>query len=225
VTCSPRSRSLRRSVCRAIQQAGGLPLLLPVTGDEEALRSCLDAIDGLLLTGGVDIAPARYGRPPHPTEEVDLDRDAAELPLIEEAIRRDMPILGICRGVQALNVALGGTLYQDLPTELPSRIRHQQTKAGIARDAFSHSVTIEPRSRLRAIAGADSIQTNSMHHQALRDVAEALRVTARAEDGVIEAAEAPDARFVVAVQFHPEETAAHDEVSRRLFEDFVASLR
>jgi putative glutamine amidotransferase len=217
-------QALNRAYVRAVEQAGGIPIALPVTGDEELLHRCLEIVGGLLLTGGVDVAPAHYGRPPHPAEEVDPDRDAAELPLIREAVRRDMPIFAICRGIQALNVALGGSLYQDLPSEWPSEICHQQTQQGIARSAFSHAVTIEADSRLRSIAGADTIRTNSMHHQALRDVAAMLRVTAHAPDGVIEAAEAPDARYVVAVQFHPEETAPHDEVSRRLFEDFVAAL-
>ena len=182
-------------------------------------------LDGLLLSGGVDVAPERYGQEPHPKlGQVDYDRDALEMPLIAQALQQDMPIFAICRGIQSLNVAMGGTLYQDLPSEYPSELVHQQSLRKIPRNQFSHAIQIEPDSRLGSIAGADEMRTNSFHHQALRDVAKGLVVTAHAPDGVIEAAESPTHRYVVAVQFHPEETAPNDEKSRRLFEAFVAAL-
>jgi putative glutamine amidotransferase len=216
---------LGRAYVRAIEQAGGIPIILPVTREPETLNRYLGLIDGLLLSGGVDIDPRHYGQEPHPRlEEVDADRDATELPLTREALAQDMPLFAICRGIQTLNVALGGTLYQDIPSQYPTTLRHQQRHDNIPRSQPVHPVRILPETRLRAIVGADTIQTNSLHHQALRDVAEGLVVTARAEDGIIEAVELPGRRYVVAVQFHPEETAPHDEKARRLFEAFVEAL-
>jgi putative glutamine amidotransferase len=143
---------------------------------------------------------------------------------LKRALVQNMPIFGICRGIQTLNVALGGTLYQDIPDQAPSSIHHQQSDVKIPRKDFSHSIRIEDGSRLRSIVGKGEIQTNSFHHQALKSVAPGLVVTAHAPDGIIEAVEAPDHRYLVAVQFHPEETAPHDEYSRRLFESFVQAL-
>jgi putative glutamine amidotransferase len=135
-----------------------------------------------------------------------------------------MPVVAICRGIQSLNIALGGTLYQDIPSQTPSAIHHQQSDVGIPRNTTSHSVRIEPDSRLRYIVGVDEMQTNSFHHQSLKQVADGLVVTAVAPDGIIEAAESPAHRYVVAVQFHPEETAPNDLHSRQLFEAFIAAL-
>ncbi len=221
---SPR-QSLNRPYVWAVERAGGVPIILPVTTEPEVIARYLGVVDGLLLSGGVDLAPACYGQEPHPRlGEVDLDRDATELPLVREALAQDVPIFAICRGIQTLNVALGGTLYQDLPSEFPSDIAHQQSELKLARDRFSHSIRIQPGSRLHAIVGAEEMQTNSFHHQALREVAKELIVTAKAPDGVIEAAEIPDRRYVLAVQFHPEETAPHDPKSQRLFDAFVTAL-
>jgi putative glutamine amidotransferase len=220
-----RRQALSVAYSQAVERAGGVPILLPVMTEPEVTARYLDVLDGLLLSGGVDIAPVRYGQEPHPKlGEVDADRDATELPLLREALARDLPVFGICRGIQTLNVALGGTLYQDLPSESPSDIHHQQGDRQIPRSQPSHPIRITPGSRLRAIVGAEEMPVNSMHHQALREVAEELIVSACAADGVIEAVEMPSRRYVVAVQFHPEETAPQDEKSRRLFEAFVAVL-
>lgn len=217
-------QSLNRTYVWAIEQAGGVPVILPVTREPDVIARYLGVIDGLLLSGGVDIAPERYGQTPHPClGEVDADRDATELPLIQDALAQDVPIFAICRGVQALNVAMGGTLYQDLPAERPSDILHQQATRKMPRHEFSHSIAIAD-SRLRGIVGAGEMETNSFHHQALREVANGLVETAHASDGVIEAVESPAHRYVVGVQFHPEDTAPRDERSRRLFEAFVAAL-
>lgn len=218
-------QALNRSYARAVEQAGGVPVILPVTTEPEVIARYLGILDGLLLSGGVDIAPAQYGEEPHPQlGAVDPDRDATELPLARMALEQDMPLFAICRGIQTLNVALGGSLWQDLPAQRPSEIGHQQSERGMARHEFCHSIRIEPDTRLRAIIGAETMQTNSFHHQALRRVADGLVVTAFAEDGVIEAAEHPAYRYVLGVQFHPEDTAPRDEKSRRLFESFVAAL-
>jgi putative glutamine amidotransferase len=221
---SPR-QSLNRAYVWAIEQVGGVPVILPVTTDTEVIARYLGVVDGLLLSGGVDVAPARYGQKPHRClGEVDQDRDATELPLICQALAQDVPIFAICRGIQTLNIAMGGTLYQDIPSECPSKIAHQQSTLQLPRDRFSHSIHIKPGSRLQEIVGTDAMQTNSFHHQALRDVAAGLTVTANASDGVIEAVESPQHRYVLGVQFHPEETAPHDPHSRRLFEAFVSAL-
>ena len=216
---------LNRAYVRAVEMAGGVPVILPVTTEQDVIARYLGVMDGLLLSGGVDLAPGLYGQTPHPKlGAVDADRDTTEMPLIRLAVEQDVPLFAICRGIQSLNVALGGTLYQDLPSERPSKIVHQQRELNMARGEFSHTIRTEPGSLLRSIVGAEEMPTNSFHHQALRDVADGLLVTACAPDGVIEAAERPASRYLLAVQFHPEETAPHDERSRRLFESFVAAL-
>jgi putative glutamine amidotransferase len=216
---------LNRAYVWAVENAGGTPIILPVTREPEAISRYLSLLDGLLLSGGVDVDPACFGETPHPKlGEVDDDRDTTELPLIREALAQDMPVFAICRGIQSLNVALGGSLYQDIPSQTPSPIHHRQSDIGIPRNQTSHSVQIVPDSRLHHIVGLDEIQTNSFHHQALKQVANGLVVTAYAPDDIIEAVESPAHRYVVAVQFHPEETAPTDLPSRQLFEAFIAAL-
>ncbi len=238
VTCSSNPASpgvnarqfLNTAYSRALEAAGAAPLIIPnlspqLANRRDVLERYLDAIDGLMLSGGVDVAPERYGEEPHPNlDEVDETRDSTEFAIIKLALERDISIFGICRGAQTLNVALGGTLYQDLPSEMPGCLSHRQSDQNLARGEFSHSISIDSGTKLREIVGSSEMQTNSFHHQALKDVAPCLVVTARASDGVIEGVEAPDRKFLVAVQFHPEETAPHDVYSRRLFEAFIASL-
>ncbi len=216
---------LNRKYARAVANAGGVPLILPVFGGAEMAAKYLGAIDGLLLSGGVDMIPAAYEQEALPElEETDAGRDQLEMPLIKLALEHNLPIFGICRGLQTLNVALGGTLYQDLPTQKPSIIQHAQTKAGYPRDAFTHTITINPDTRLASIVGVGEMRVNSHHHQAIDRIGNGLIVTATAPDGVIEAVELPAKRYVLAVQPHPEETATHDERSRQLFATFVAAL-
>lgn len=221
----PPRQWLNRSYVWAVENAGAAPVILPVTADKELISRYLGIVDGLILSGGDDLAPGLFGEAPHPAlGAVDPDRDSMELDITREALDADVPIFAICRGIQVLNVAMGGTLFQDLPTQHPSDISHRQSEAMLARQEFSHSITISHDSRLRSIVRCNEMKTNSFHHQAVRAPAAGLAVTAVAEDGVIEAAEAPDHRYVLAVQFHPEETAPIDERSRRLFESFVAAL-
>lgn len=216
---------LNRAYVWAVENAGGIPIMLPVTRDPDAIARYLGLLDGLLLSGGVDVAPSYFGEEPHPQlGTVDDDRDTTELPLIRDALAQDMPVFAICRGIQSLNVALGGTLIQDIPSQTPSAIHHQQSDIGIPRSQTSHSVRVVPGSRLHSIIGVEEMQTNSFHHQSLKQVAEGLVVTAAAPDGIIEAIESPAHRYVVAVQFHPEETAPNDLHSRQLFEAFITVL-
>ena len=180
--------------------------------------------DALLLGGGVDVDPARYGRSTldNGTVEVDPERDALDFRLFEEARRAGVPVLGICRGLQVVNVALGGTLVQDIPSERPSPVVHARTAAEKTRR--DHRVDIAPGTRLARIAGASEASVNSRHHQAIETVAPGLRVCAVAPDGMPEAVEAADEPWLVAVQWHPENLAG-DPVSRRLFEEFLRRAR
>jgi putative glutamine amidotransferase len=175
---------------------------------------------GLLLTGGSDVDPSLYGETPSPeTEPPDPDRDAAEAALIDEALARDLPLLAICRGLQILNVHLGGSLIQHLPT-VARHVRATRDKSLPA-----HRVAIEPGTLLSSIAGSETWEVNSRHHQAIARLAPDLRVCARdPEDGTIEAVELPGRRFVLAVQWHPENQAPTDSGQRRLFESFAAAL-
>ena len=214
-------QALNRAYVHAIEAAGGVPIILPVTRDADIIARYLGVVDGLLLSGGVDIGPEWYDAPPHPKlGPTDADRDATEIPLACAAVAQDVPIFGICRGLQVLNVALGGSLYQDLPAEHPSLIAHQQTDRNIPRSQTVHNIALAPEGRLAGILGPDPMPVNSLHHQAIHRLAPGMEITARAADGVIEAVEMPGKYYVVAVQFHPEETAPHEERSRRMFPRF-----
>ena len=183
-----------------------------------------EAFDGVVLGGGVDVDPIRYGQTARPKAnvEVDLQRDATDLAVFGRAWREQAPILGICRGLQVVNVALGGTLVQDLPTVRPSEVEHQRRPRN--RTRRDHTVRIAPGTRLRALAGAGEIAVNSRHHQAIDRVASGLAVSAMAPDGTIEGVETPGERWCVAVQWHPE-NLADDPPSLRLFEAFVRAVR
>jgi putative glutamine amidotransferase len=193
------------SYLRAIEAAGGIPLLIHLTRDEDVLDFHFRRCDGLLLAGGDDVDPASYGHERRPWLGVTTPlRDEVEIALARRAIEERMPLLGICRGIQSLNVALGGTLYQDIAAELPDALDHREGWDLQRTDVLAHPILVERDSWLAARLGTTELQVNSLHHQALRDVAPALRVTARAPDGVVEAVEGGPG-FVAAVQCHPEE--------------------
>ncbi len=210
---------------RAVLAAGGVPvLLLPELTPEETLDLFCDC-DALLLTGGEDVDPACYGAECHPKlGTVDRRRDANELALVADARARDLPILAICRGIQLLNVACGGSLIQDIPSERPSHINHDPATP---RDTAAHAIAIEPGSRLSQIMEASELQANSFHHQAVDRVGEGLVVSATSPDGLVEAVESSDqAEWIVAVQWHPEELSMSDEaVDRRLFSALISAAR
>jgi putative glutamine amidotransferase len=180
--------------------------------------------DGVVLGGGCDVDPDRYGQTlrPEARVEVDAGRDTTDFALFDLAWKEEMPVLGICRGIQVVNIALGGTLLQDIPTDRPSEVVHGAPRTEKTRR--DHSVSVEAGTRLRAIAGADSIAVNSRHHQAIDAPAPDLAVTAVSPDGLIEAVEGRDGRWLVAVQWHPENLAG-DEPSERLFAEFVRAVR
>jgi putative glutamine amidotransferase len=209
---------------RALELAGAsIRELEPQSPD---LTRALDAVDGVLLTGGVDVAPQWYGDPAvHPTVEIDPLRDTVELALARAALERDLPTLAICRGEQVLNVAAGGTLIQDIPSTHPEALPHRVVHA---KNALAHDITVAAGSHLERLLQprlADHrLPVNSRHHQAVRDVAPSFVVSATAPDGIIEAIEKPDAAFCVGVQWHPENFWETGEFAA-LFEGLVAAAR
>ena len=203
----------------AVTDAGGIAVLLPPQPvSREIARSVISSLDGLIVAGGADVDPARYGREAHPrTGAPRTDRDAWEDALLAEAIAIELPFLGICRGAQVLNVALGGTLVQHLPDVVGTE-KYQPAPAVFGEG----EVMVEPGSRLEAVlGGSQTLPVHFYHHQALDDVADGLTVTARSDDGVIEAVELDSVPFGLAVQWHPEENAA----DRRLFAGLVEAAR
>ena len=208
---------------RALTRVGLVPLVVPPL-PASAAAAVMDVVDGLLLTGGEDIAPHRYGEQPHPTVHAHDGRDESEIGLYAGAQARGLPTLAICRGIQLVNVACGGSLIQDIPTQCPTALAHDP---GGDRDARVHEVVAEPDSALAQALGTDRLTTNSFHHQALARVADDLRVTARAADGVVEGVEHRDSSWwMLGVQWHPEELVATSENwDRNLFAAFAAAVR
>lgn len=219
----PRVR-VNEAYTKALAAAGLVPLVIPPLNPDMAI-SVLDGVRGLVLTGGEDVDPAEFGQAPHPaTGAPHAARDAYELALAREARVRRIPTLAICRGAQVMNVALGGTLVQDIPSQRPSEIGHDQSNRRTER---VHRTDIAPGSRLASAIGATRIATNSSHHQAVDAVAEGLRVSARAEDGIIEGLETTDPHWwMLAVQWHPEElTRTAEDWDRNLFAAFAEAAR
>ena len=199
----------------AVHRAGGIPILFPPVGDHA--RERLDRVDALVLPGGGDIDPVLYGETPHEaTYGVNPARDAVEISLVRAALEREIPLLLICRGMQVLNVALGGTLHQHVPEAFGEAVLHRAPE----RQAVPHTVRIEPGTRLAAILDPHEIEVVSFHHQAVRNLAPGLKASAYAPDGLLEACEVPG-RWAIAVQWHPELSAEHDRIQRRLFEALV----
>ena len=215
--------SLRPSYVQAVIRAGGAPVILPLTDAETVLAALFEQLDGVLLAGGGDVQPALYSA--EQSQHVKLitpERDRVEQRLIAWALERDLPLLAICRGHQMLNVALGGTLIQDIPSERPAALRHDHpADAGFFR--LSHDIHLDRTSRLYSVLQPESptLAVNSLHHQAIDRTADRLQIVARADDQIIEAVEMPDSRFVFGVQWHPETLIDQSPVMLRLFEEFV----
>ncbi len=208
---------------KAIEMAGGVPLLLPYTQNADTLDDFAALCDGFLLTGGADIDPTRYGeRPLSACGALQQNRDALELALLDRVLKTDKPVLGICRGAQVLNVALGGTLYQDIPTQCPSQLAHNQSEGMFD---HSHEVDVLPSTPLFDLLAHSRVVTNSFHHQAVKQPGRGLAVMARADDGVIEALYHTAHPYMRLYQWHPERLCPKDAVHRALFDDFVAACR
>ena len=217
--------SITTAYVHAVESAGGAPLVIPPHVEKAKLRAIFEHLDGLLLSGGGDILPALFG------EEdsgllwaVDERRDRAELALARWALAEGFPLLAICRGIQVLNVAAGGTLFQDIPTQVSHALSHSIV-AGNPRARVSHTVEVKAGSRLAALLGAGELGVNSAHHQAVKAVGAGLVITARAPDTVVEGLEAPDHPFCVGVQWHPEAMVASFPVMRRLFEGLIEAAQ
>ena len=202
-----------------IREAGGLPIMLPLTADRKELEQITEICNGFLLTGGHDVTPELYGEQP-------LDglvsscraRDDMESIILDLALAEDKAVFGICRGIQFLNVELGGTLYQDIPLQRPSRVEHHMTAPY---DRVCHKVTVKKGTPLYDLLGIEELGENSYHHQAIKDVSKRVETMAVSEDGLVEAVRMPEKKFVWAVQWHPEFSYKTDENSRKLLNAFV----
>ena len=211
---------------RALTAAGALPWMIPLVGDEpETMRGIYEELDGIFLPGGADIEPAAYGEQPHARcDKGDPARDQVELMLVRWALADHKPVLGVCRGLQLVNLAAGGTLYQDLAEQMPGAIKHDYFPFGgrFARDHLAHEVAVAEHTRLAEIYGPGALAVNSMHHQGIRRLGSHLVASAVAPDGLIEGIESEDdGSYVVAVQWHPEALVDNDQRARRLFASFV----
>ena len=220
----PPSWVMSQRYIQTLTNAGALPWLIPLV-DDETLRGIYESVDAVFLPGGADIDPMSYGTVPHAMcDKTDRDRDRVELALARWAIADGKPVLGVCRGMQLVNVAMGGSLYQDLATQLPNGIKHDYFPfggSGHTRDYLAHDVRIAPDSRLARLFGAGPVKVNSMHHQGVREVAGGLLPTAHAPDGLVEALEGLGPAYLLAVQWHPEALTERDGATRRLFAEFV----
>jgi putative glutamine amidotransferase len=218
------NEALPRGYIEGVEGASGVPVIVPNSADPSKAALWLDRLDGLLLTGGDDVHPRLFGEAPHPRIDlVDERRDRFEIALLRAARERGMPVFGICRGIQLINVALGGDLHQDLPSEPTATVGHAQRTL---EEGPWHDIAIRPGTRLATILGESKTAVNSYHHQACRRVAEGLSVTATSADGVVEALEDPRHPFFLAVQWHPEVLeGGHAPSSKRLFSAFVAAAR
>ena len=214
-----------QSYIHAADKAGAAPLLIPLLTDKDQLRQLFDLLDGLLLPGGEDVDPAQYGQPPHENlRQVSPLRDATELTLARWAMEEGRPLLAICRGIQVLNVALGGSLYQDIQSQLPQAQNHDWFP-GYPRNHLSHPVQVAPDSRLAGILGTTTLSVNSLHHQAVQDIAPGLEAVAWSPDGVCEALEAPGHPFALGLQWHPEELVDDDPRAQQIFDAWVEACR
>jgi putative glutamine amidotransferase len=207
----------------SISSAGGLPILIPLNLPDDDLDLLLQRLDGILFTGGGDIDPTHYGNQPHSqVEGIDAERDHVEINLALTVMRIGKPFLGICRGIQVINVALGGSLYEDLVEQFPGSVQHDNH--ALPRNYLAHSVKVQPDSPLANILGGNQTKVNSLHHQGVRVLAPELSVIASAPDGLIEAVELLGHPFGWAVQWHPEELQELEPM-RRLFKELVLACQ
>jgi putative glutamine amidotransferase len=206
--------------------AGAIPWLIPLV-DEATLRGIYEGLDAVFLPGGADIDPATYGADPHPLcDRTDRDRDRVEVSLARWALEEEKPVLGVCRGMQLINVAAGGSLYQDIAEELPNALKHDYfpfSGQSFTRDYLAHEVRVADGTRLAHLMGAGPLRVNSMHHQGVKSLGHGLLPTAVAPDGLIEAIEGDRDGYLVAVQWHPEALTDNDPRTRAMFSDFVAA--
>src|SRR5215211_2242203 len=207
-----------------LTSAGAIPYLIPLI-DDETLRGAYEALDAVFLPGGADIDPVSYGSEPHPLcDKTDRERDRVELALARWAMEEGKPVLGVCRGMQLINLAAGGTLYQDIAHQLPGAIKHDYfpfAGQNFSRDYLAHEVSVVSGTRLAGVFGPGPLRVNSMHHQGVRDTGAGLVVSATAPDGLVEGVESSNGHYVVGVQWHPEALTDSQSAARQLFEEFI----
>jgi putative glutamine amidotransferase len=215
------------SYIEELRKVGAVPWVIPlIPHDPGTLQEIFNRLDGVFITGGVDVDPNRYGEEKTPLcGTIDPDRDAVEIALLQHALKQQLPVLAVCRGIQILNVTCGGTLYQDVSAQVPAALKHDYfpTPAQPSRKYLAHDVTVKPGSRLNRILGDAVVPVNSMHHQAIKDLAPNLAATSFAPDGIIEGVEGIDSQYLVAVQWHPEELTETHAGMARLFTTFTAA--
>lgn len=224
----PQSDVMNQRYYTAVAQAGGAPVLIPLLEDElEALEAVYEACDGILLPGGVDMDPIHFNEKPHDKlGRTDSARDKVEMQVTRWAVRDRKPLLGLCRGLQVINVTLGGSLYQDLEAQCPAGLKHDYFPThGFQRSYLAHDVQLANGTRLRQLMDQETIPVNSMHHQGIRTLAPGLSASAVAPDGLIEAVESLDDHFLVGVQWHPEVFEMSDPQTSRLFHAFIDAAR
>lgn len=212
---------LNADYVEAVYKAGGIPVIMPQTTDLEVCKKFAETLDGLIIPGGADVSPMFYGE--QPVKEVTYiraDNDRFEFEILKLCLEAKKPILGICRGMQLINVAFGGTLWQDIPSQIPDAMGHLQDSS--LRNEPFHTVNLEEGSRIAKIVGADSVDTTTYHHQCIKDLAEGLKVTGKTSDGIIEVVEGTESD-IIAVQWHPEGLACKNEGILNLFKTLVES--
>lgn len=202
-----------------------MPVYIPTGLEEDLLRELYERLDAVLLPGGPDVDPSYYGAHRHPmTKIIDDARDSLELTLARWTYADDRPLFGICRGHQVMNVAFGGTLIQDIPSQVETELPHE-TPNGLPRGTIRHSVALAEDSRLASILGTTEVSVNSLHHQSVERPAPNVKITGYSPDGVVESLEVPEKQFVLSVQWHPEDLYGDDDGMKRLFESFVEAAR
>lgn len=215
---NPHRYFIHRAYVQAIADAGGVPLIVPPQQAEQ-LGAILSSVQGVVLTGGVDVDPIRYGeQPKEGCGEISPLRDELDLAVTAFALEHDLPLLAICRGIQVLNVSLGGSLIQDILAEVNGALKHRQQAPGWY---GTHDVDVQPSTLLSGILGSGGLRVNSFHHQAIRQVGQGLRISATAPDGIVEAVESTRHRFVLGVQWHPELMAERCLAAQAIFRHFV----
>jgi putative glutamine amidotransferase len=211
--------TLDQDVVNSVLMAGGIPYILPYTKDQTAIDEVIRHINGLLLSGGVDIDPTLFGEEPIPgLGEIMPERDELETALIERALKVNLPILAICRGIQMLNVAAGGNMYQDIYNQKSNLLQHSQRAP---HTHLSHFVQTKEKTLIRTISALEVFKVNSFHHQAVKDPAPGFVISATSSDGVVEAIESQEHNFVLGVQWHPEFLTPFDDVSNKIFTAFI----
>ena len=217
------STRVKNPYIHAIERSGGIPVLFPYVDDGETVERLVDICDGFFFTGGADIDPKHYGEEPRETVvNVQKHRDEFEFNVFQKVINTSKPILAICRGAQLINVALGGTLYQDIPSEVDTKIAHRQSESKFSP---SHDVRIMVDTPLYETTQAERIKANSFHHQAIKALGKGLEIMAVAEDGIIEAVYLPGRQYVRAYQWHPERLFETDLENRMIFKDFINACK